>query len=102
MFSTSGLAMEIKWLRKALKNLDQEAEYIAEENPKAAQAVVQNIREAIAMLADNPSLGRPGRISGTRELVVKNTHYIVPYRVRGKNVEILRIFHTSRRLPNRW
>ena len=47
MFSTSGLSMEIKWLRKALKNLDQEAEYIAKDNSKAAQAVVQNIREAI-------------------------------------------------------
>ena len=94
--------MEIKWLSRALKNLDQEAEYIAQDNPKAARILVQDIRDAIALLADNPSLGRPGRIIGTRELVVKNTHYLIPYRVRGTNVEILRIFHTSRRLPKRW
>ena len=94
--------MQIKWLVQALKNLDQEAEYIASDNPKAARLVVQQIRDAVALLADNPSLGRPGRISGTRELVVNNTRYLVPYRVQGNNVEILRIFHTSRKLPQSW
>ena len=81
--------MQIKWLVQALKNLDQEAEYIASDNPKAARLVVQQIRDAVALLADNPSLGRPGRISGTRELVVNNTRYLVPYRVQENNVEIL-------------
>ena len=94
--------MEIKWLNKALKNLDQEAEYIATDNPEAARSIVLHIRDAIALLAENPSLGRPGRITGTRELVVNKTRYLVPYRVRGKNVEILRIFHTSRKLPKSW
>ncbi len=94
--------MEIKWLNKALENLNQEAEYIAKDNPKAARIVVQNIQEAIVLLAENPSLGRPGRIPGTRELVIKNTPYLVPYRVRDKNVEILRIFHTSRKQPTHW
>ncbi len=47
--------MEIKWLKKALINLDQEAEYIATENPETARLVVQQIRDAIALLADNPS-----------------------------------------------
>ena len=94
--------MQIKWLIQALKNLDQEAEYIASDNPKAARLIVQQIRNAVALLADNPSLGRPGRIAGTRELVVNNTRYLVPYRVQGNNVEILRIFHTSRKLPKSW
>ncbi len=94
--------MEIKWLKKALINLDQEAEYIATENPETARLVVQQIRDAIMLLADNPSLGRPGRITGTRELVVNKTRNLVPYRVRGEKVEILRIFHTSRKLPKSW
>jgi plasmid stabilization system protein ParE len=33
---------------------------------------------------------------------VSKTRYIVPYRVRGDIVEILRVFHTSRRLPDHW
>lgn len=44
----------------------------------------------------------PGRVPGTRELIEHKTRYIVPYRVRGETVEILRVFHTSRRLPERW
>lgn len=96
--------MQIKWLKKALKNLDDEAEYIAQEDPDAARRVVQRIVEAVRQLQANPALGHPGRIHGTRELVVPDTRYIVPYRVRSRlgQIEILRVFHTSRRLPQRW
>ena len=96
--------MQVKWLRTALKNLDEEAEYIAKESPEAARLVVKHISEAVNGLASNPAMGHPGRIHGTRELVVANTRYIVPYRVRprSKQIEILRIFHTSRRLPEGW
>ena len=96
--------MQVKWLRKALQNLDDEAEYIAQEDPAAARLVVQHIVKAIKLLQDNPALGHPGRIHGTRELVVPDTRYIVPYRVRPRlqRIEILRIFHTSRRPPKRW
>ena len=51
------------------------------------------------MLADQPSMGRPGRIAGTRELVVTRFPYILPYRVRGSTIEILRVFHTARKWP---
>lgn len=94
--------MRVRWLRKALRNLDDEASYIAADSPDAAQLVVQRVLEAVAMLAQQPGMGHPGRVSGTRELVVLETRYIVPYRVRGQTIEILRVFHTSRRLPERW
>ncbi len=89
--------MQIKWLRTALRNLDDEATYIAQDSPRAAQQVVDRVLSAVAQLADQPGLGRPGRVPGTRELVVAKTRYIVPYRVRGNRVEVLRVFHTSRR-----
>ena len=54
------------------------------------------------MLAARPALGRPGRVPNTRELAVLKTRYIVPYRVRDDTIEILRVFHTSRRLPQKW
>lgn len=94
--------MRLRWLRQALRNLDEEAAYIATDDPAAAQVVVERVLRAVAMLADQPALGRPGRVPGTRELVVPRTRYVVPYRVRGSAVEILRVFHTSRRLPERW
>ena len=86
--------MQVRWLRKALPNLDQEAGYIASDDPEAAKLVVTRIIDAVVMLSEQPALGRPGRIPGTRELVVFNTRYIVPYRVKGETIEILRVFHT--------
>lgn len=96
--------MQIKWLRKALQNLDKEAEYISKDNPQAARLVVHRIQQTVSLLADNPSLGHLGRLPGTHELVIPKTRYIVPYRVRPRlqRVEILRVFHTSRKQPERW
>ena len=94
--------MRVRWLRKALRNLDDEATFISAEDLAGARLVVERVLEAVASLADQPGLGRPGRVPGTRELVVLKTRYIVPYRVRSDTVEVLRVFHTSRRLPQRW
>ena len=96
--------MQIKWLRKALVNLDEEAEYISRDDPAMARVIVQQIHEAASVLATNPSLGRPGRIFGTRELLIPGARYVVPYRVRTrlKCVEVLRVFHTSRKPPEHW
>ncbi len=96
--------MQIKWLRKALKNLDDEAEYIAQDDLQAAQLVVQRIVQTTSLLRDNPSLGHPGRVPGTYELVIPKTRYIVFYCVRPRlqRIEILRVFHASRKPPERW
>lgn len=94
--------MRIRWLRTALRNLDTEAAYIARDDPGAAQVVVQRVLDAVAALAEQPALGRPGRVAGTRELMVPKTRYLVPYRVRSQTVEVLRVFHSSRRLPQQW
>jgi len=96
--------MQVRWLNKALQNLDDEARYIAQEDPAAARLVVQRIVDAINLLPENPALGHTGRIHGTRELIVPDSRYIVPYRVRPdlQRIEILRIFHTSREPPKRW
>ena len=91
--------MRVKWLRRALLNLDHEATYIAQGNPKAAAEFVLLMRDSALMLGQQPNLGRPGRIPGTRELVVANFPYIMPYRVRSDTVGILRVFHTSRKWP---
>lgn len=94
--------MRIRWLRKALHNLDDEAAYIAADDPTAARRVVKRVLDAVAQLQQQPALVRPGRVPGTRELIVADTRDVVPYRVRRETVEILRVFHTSRRLPDRW
>jgi toxin ParE1/3/4 len=89
-------------LARALANLNAEAEYIARDNPPAAARVVQTIRKSIDLLQRYPALGRPGRVAGTRELVVSGTPYIVPYRVRDNEVQILRVFHGARKWPSKF
>jgi toxin ParE1/3/4 len=92
---------EIRWLKRALANLNAEAAFIARDNPSAAARVVEAISAAVELLAQHPALGRPGRVEGTRELVVPDTPYLIPYRVRGHAVEILRVFHGARKWPKR-
>ena len=94
--------MRVKWLRKALRNLDEEAAYIAADDLVAARLVVQRAISAVAQLAEQSGLGRPGRVPGTRELLVPKVRYIVPYRISGETVQFLRVFHTTRRLPEHW
>jgi toxin ParE1/3/4 len=91
--------VRVKWLKRALENLKEEAQYIARDDSQAAARVVQRITASVDRLAIDPALGRAGRVAGTRELVISGTPYLVPYRVRGGTVEILRIFHGARRWP---
>ena len=73
-------------------------EFIAEENPKAAQDIAQRVWETAGGLAEHPGMGRPGRVQGTRERIITGTPYIVIYRVRHE-VEILRVLHGAMRWP---
>jgi toxin ParE1/3/4 len=91
--------VRVEWLRAALSNLNAEARYIARDSPATAERVVNMIVDATERLERHPSMGRPGRVTGTRELVVPGTPYIVPYRVRTGIVEIIRVFHAARRRP---
>ena len=91
--------MQVKWLRRALRNLDQEAARIAQNNRRAAAELIAQANQVTQLLALHPGLGRPGRVPGTREVMLPNFPYIIPYRVKDQCVEILRVFHTSRKWP---
>ncbi len=92
--------MTIVWSPPAIDDLAALRAFVSEDNPKAAQAVALRILALIEnVLARNPAAGRPGPVPGTRELAVTGTPYIVPYRVRGDTLEILRVYHGARRWP---
>ena len=94
--------MQVKWLRQALLNLDQEAGHIAQNNPQAASKFVKHIFASVMILADHPNAGRAGRVPRTRELIIDRYPYIVPYRVKRETVELLRFFHTARKWPGKF
>lgn len=91
--------MLVRWLRRALENLDEEFAYIAKDDPEAAAPLVERIASSVERLKNHPASGRPGRLPNIRELIVAGLPYIVPYRVRGRAVEILRVHHGARKWP---
>ena len=93
--------MKIKWHRKARQDLRDARTYIAKDNPQAAAQVAQRILQAIERLPANPGIGRTGRVMDTRELVIAGTPYLVPYRVMGDVIVILRVLHGARQWPDR-
>jgi toxin ParE1/3/4 len=58
------------------------------------------ISDWVKLLGRLPRSGRPGRVEGTRELVIIRTPYIVAYRIIGDTVRILRVLHSSRQWPD--
>ncbi len=91
--------MIVSWTSVAEAELDEVWTYIAADNLDAADRTAERIRNSANMLADYPSLGHRGRLSGTRELIVPNLPYILIYRRLKQSVEILRVHHTSRDWP---
>lgn len=91
--------MDIIWSARARQHLREITAYIAQDNPDAADRMAERILAATERLSAHPHLGRPGRIDGTRELVVGGTPYIVPYRVRGDRVNIIAVLHGKRQWP---
>jgi len=93
--------MKLFWTGRALADLDALHAYIAQNNERAAHAMVERIvARAERQLSRLPESGRPGRIAKTRELVVSDTPYILPYRIVGNTIHILRVFHSARRWPD--
>jgi addiction module RelE/StbE family toxin len=82
--------MKVIWSPEARQDLRDIYLYLAAENPCAARTLQEWIKQSVQLLRDNPCIGRPGRVSGTRELVISSTSYIVPYRIREKRLELLR------------
>jgi addiction module RelE/StbE family toxin len=93
--------LRLRWTRRAERDLDEIAAYIGQDSPSAAARVIlELIDQAEGALLGQPAVGRAGRVLGTRELVIRGLPYIVPYRVRENDIEILRVLHTSRRWPS--
>ena len=88
------------WSPEAIEDLAALRAYIEQDDKAAALRVALHIvRTVETLLPNNPEMGRPGRVPGTRELVIPKTPFVVPYRVIGDAIQILRVFHGRRRWP---
>lgn len=91
--------MKILWSPNAMQHLIAVRAHISEDSPNAAERVAAKILLRVESLALHPHLGRPGRVAGTRELVIPDTPYILPYRINKSCVEVIAVFHGRQRWP---
>ena len=91
--------MSIRWLPQAQRNRLEQLEYIAQDNPLAAINQDEEIERQINMLLAHPQMGRPGRVAGTRELVISSTPFVVIYRLQEQSIEVLRLLHSAQQWP---
>jgi toxin ParE1/3/4 len=92
--------VRLEWSAFAIEDRDAIFDYIEEDSPSAAVVVDDRIRVQVRQLLQFPETGRPGRIEGTRELVISRTPYIAAYRITGETVRILRVLHGAQLWPD--
>ncbi len=91
--------MQVRFSRRAVRDLEEIADYVARDRPRAAMALVGRLRKAASDIAygplahplwmDLPDLGLRKRVSGP---------YLIFYRVERDTVFIARIVHGSRNI----
>ena len=91
--------MKAVWTRAAIRDLTHAREYIARENPDAAREIASHIVDATERIIQFPEVGRPGRVRGTRELVVAETQYLIVYRLKKNAIHFLRVLHGRQQWP---
>ena len=72
--------------------------YISDDNPDAAQRLKDEIEDKVSKLPEHPKLYRPGRVIGTREMVVW-PNYIVSYAETDRGIVVLRVLHSAQQWP---
>ena len=93
--------MKIDWSRRAVRHLVKLREFMEKDSEQNAAIVAQRILSAVDLLSNQPAMGRPGRVAGTRELVDSGTSYLIPYRVRALRLELIAVFHGRQQWPTR-
>ena len=90
--------MSLFWTLEALADRCEGYDYIEADDPAAALSLDEQFAAFAERLAAYPYLGRPGRVSGTRELVA-HQNYLLIYDIAVRNVRVLRVLHAAQQCP---
>ncbi len=91
--------MKIRLMKAAISDLRETRIHIAADDPKAAIQVALRLEKVIVLIAERTTIGRPVSDQNLREWSVPGLPFVIPYRIAGDTIEIVRVFHTSRRRP---
>lgn len=89
---------DLEWAEAARADLMAIVDYISDDNPVAAFALLEEIEGKVGRLPEHPKRYRPGRVEGTRELVVR-PNYVVVYAENPELVRVLRVLHAAQMWP---
>jgi addiction module RelE/StbE family toxin len=90
--------VKLEWLEPALADRLTIFNHIEPENPRAAKALDMQFENAADRALQHPEIGRPGRIAGTRELLVSRRYFLL-YQTKGEILEVMAVVHTARQWP---
>ena len=90
--------MKIEWRPMAEEDRERIFDFIARDKPAAALALDEELEAKAANAALNPTHYKPGRVRGTREIVVR-PNYVMVYSVKGEVLTILRVLHAAQKWP---
>lgn len=90
----------IVWTEQAARQLDQAHDYVAlSSGDEVAARIARHIVTSVQALAAFPMSGRPGRVPGTRELVISNSPFIAAYTIDKTRIVILALYHGAQQWP---
>ena len=84
--------MKLIWSDQARQEWARQYRFYVARNPDAAWRLRQLMMSGAQRLRDHPKLGRPGRVEGSRELVMSGTPFLLVYDENPARVEILHVY----------
>lgn len=94
----------ILWGKRALANREQIWRYLYQEaGLDIANAVDDRFVEILSLLENTPKLGvKVGNQEKKRKLVLTHFPFIIVYVIESKEIKIIRILHTARKVAARY
>ena len=94
--------MKIRFAPAAVRDLRALRTYIGHDDPDAARRIAERIEKAVRLIAAKPGIGRPIGGGDIRQWPIPGLPYLIPYRVVGDTLEVLRVYHMKRDKPEDW
>ncbi|CAM4066676.1 type II toxin-antitoxin system RelE/ParE family toxin [Roseateles saccharophilus] len=90
--------MRLEWRPMALEDRGAIMEFIGQDNPAAALQLDEDFEAKAEQACRSPTLYKPGRMKGTREIVVRPS-YVMVYQVEADAVVVVRVLHAAQQWP---
>jgi addiction module RelE/StbE family toxin len=92
--------LNVSFTQQAKDDLTAIRDWIAQDDPRAADNVLARILQTAMMFGQFPMLGRAGLVADTREFSVVGLPYVIVYRIASEmELDVLTIIHSRRKYP---